>query len=79
MKNKKMIGALIAGLFILLYYGFLLGVVILGQIHSYEKIPVFLFILIVGALLIPIIGIISVLIMRMKEIEKGEEEEAKKY
>lgn len=77
--KKKIIGALLAGGFVILYYGVLLNITYQAGFFSDSDVPKLFIIIILGAFLIPIIGISVALISRMKEINSGEEEEAKKY
>jgi len=71
--NKKIIGAVISALIIILIYGSIFLFVLNDAILSYD----FLFVLIiVGSI---ILGVVISLIGRIKEIKSGEEEESKKY
>ena len=79
MKKKKIIGALLSGVFIL---SILLTSIISTcylQITTDEKFPIPLFILVISIFLILSISIIISIIMRIKEIKENEEEEASKY
>ena len=51
----------------------------LFSITEVDKMPIPLFIIMVIIVLMPIIGIIASLIIRIKEIKNNEEEEASKY
>ena len=79
MKSKKIWGAALAGLSVILYYGILLWIVISADIQADDKMPISIFIIVVGAFLIPIIGVLIAFLIRLQEIKSGEEEEAKKY
>ncbi len=79
MNGKKIGGAVLAGLFVILYYGILLGIILLSELSASEKMPLWLFLFIIFIFSVPLIGIIMALIMRVHEIKCGEEEEAKKY
>ncbi|MBP5678993.1 MAG: hypothetical protein J6X28_04120 [Bacilli bacterium] len=76
--KKKKIGALVCALAVILYFAFLLAIFISTGIFS-KDIPMPFFIFIIIMLCIPLVGIIVSLVLRMKEIDSGEEEEAKKY
>jgi len=75
MNIKKIIGCVLSGGFVLLYYVFLFFFII----NFYHEIPISFFIFLSFLFLVPIIGIVCVLVMRFLEIRSGEEEEAKKY
>ena len=77
--KKKLLGAIIPGIIIIAYLALVLFVVIFSQMSAVEKMPVGVFIYLLIALCIPFIGIIAALFLRIREIENGEEEEAKKY
>ena len=79
MKSKKIWGAALAGLSVILYYGILLWVIISADFHADDKMPMSILIIIIGAFLIPIVGVLIALMIRLQEIQSGEEEEAKKY
>lgn len=80
MKNKKkIIGAVLSSLVYVSFIAIYLGLIIYFQITETEKIPTFFFILLVTVLLVPIVGIIINLIMRINEIKNGEEEKSSKY
>lgn len=72
---NKIIGCVLSGGFVLLYYIFLFSVIL----FSYNEMPISIFLLFIILFLVPIIGIVCVLFMRISEIRSGEEEEAKKY
>ncbi len=72
---NKIIGCVLSGGFVLLYYIFLFSVIL----FSYNEMPISMFLLFIILFLVPIIGIVCVLFMRINEIRSGEEEEAKKY
>jgi uncharacterized membrane protein (DUF485 family) len=78
-KKKKSLGALLAGILVILYFGFFLFISISGGLFTDPEIPKFVIIVILFAFLLPIIGVIIALVSRMREINSGEEEEAKKY
>ena len=72
---NKIIGCVLSGGFVLLYYIFLFSVIL----FFYNEMPISMFLLFIILFLVPIIGIVCVLFMRINEIRSGEEEEAKKY
>ena len=75
MNHKKILGAVLAGLSVILYYIILIGIVVsTGELFDS---PIFLILLLL--LGIPLFGITLSLILRIQEIKGGEEEEAKKY
>ncbi|MBQ6494719.1 MAG: hypothetical protein IJI49_01810 [Bacilli bacterium] len=77
--NKKILGAVLSSLFfsgIMILY---LIMIIYFQTTKTDKMPLPFFIFILLFLLIPIIGIITSLIQRIKEIKNKEEEESSKY
>ena len=78
-KKKKSLGALLAGILVILYFGFFLFVTISAGLFTDPEIPKFVIIIILFAFLLPVIGVIIALVSRMREINSGEEEEAKKY
>ena len=78
-QKKKIIGALLAGCLVILYYGALLFITAQAGLFSDQDIPRFIVIIILVAFLIPVIGVTVALVSRMQEISSGEEEEAKKY
>ena len=76
-RNKKIMGAIISSL----AYGLLLIFVGITVLYAEitDPIPFFIFIIIELIILIPLIAIIYNLIVRIKEIKGGEEDEASKY
>lgn len=77
--KKKILGAVLSSLVYTLFIAMYLTLIIYFQITETEKIPAFIFVLLVIVLSVPIIGIISNLIMRINEIKSGEEEKSSKY
>lgn len=75
-RKKKLGPAIAAGVVIL----FLLAMVVL-MIWAYtmEPMPLWTLLIMVCSLLLPIVGISIALVQRFKEIEGGEEDEARKY
>lgn len=77
--NKKILGAILSSTFFLCVMLLFLIMIIYFQITEVDKMPIPLFIIMVIIVLMPIIGIIASLIIRIKEIKNNEEEEASKY
>jgi len=75
--RKKKIGSIVAasvfGLFILGMIGLLLWM------NSLEGAPIGIIIFYIGALVLVLVGVITALYLRLKEIKGGEEDEAAKY
>lgn len=78
MNKKKILGAVLSGVLALLYFGAVFFLFTFLGITT-KDIPLPLFIVIIIFLLIPLFGIVIALMSRIKEINSGEEEEAKKY
>jgi len=76
--NKKLWGAIVSASVFILYFGSLFLIFTLAGITT-KDLPLPLFFIILLFLAIPLIGIILALIFRIKEINSGEEEDAKKY
>ena len=71
--NKKIVGAILSALIIILIYGSIFLFVLNDIVLGYD----FLFLLIIISAII--LGVVISLIGRIKEIKNGEEEKAKKY
>lgn len=78
-KKKKIVSAVTSSLVFSAFFLFIGGIITYFQITEAEKMPWILFIFIMFIFIIPVIGIIYNLIIRIKEIMKGEEDEASKY
>ena len=78
MNKKKLWGAILSALAFILYFGLLLAIFTVAGITT-QDLPLPFFILVIFFLTIPLVGITVALILRIKEIKNGEEEEAKKY
>ena len=77
--KKKIMGAIIsAGLFSGLFI-FLIAVISYFEFTESEKIPWFIYSFLMLILLLPILAVLYNLVMRIKEILGGEEDEASKY
>ena len=77
--KKKIVGAVLSSLVYTFFIVMYLTLIIYFQITDTDKIPAFIFVLLVIVLSVPIIGIIINLIMRINEIKSGEEEKSSKY
>lgn len=78
-KSRKIRGAIFSSLVFSLFFIALSGIIVYFQLTEVEKMPCFLFYFVIIILLIPIFGIAYNLAIRIKEINKGEEDEASKY
>ena len=78
-KKNKIIGAILSSTLFSLFFVFIIGIMFYFQITEADKCPWLLFWFIIIMLFIPIVGIFINLINRIKEIKKGEEDEASKY
>lgn len=78
-KSRKIRGAILSSLVFSLFFLALSGMVTYFQFTEAEKMPWFLFWFVVFLLLIPVFGIVYNLVIRINEIDKGEEDEASKY
>lgn len=77
--TKKIIGALISSLVFASFFLFILGILTYFQFTENDPMPMILYSFFVFVLGIPIVGAIYNLIIRIKEIKGGEEDEASKY
>ena len=78
-KKKKIIGAILSSAIFSLFFLFIAGIITYFQVTEVEKMPWFLYSFLMLLFLFPLIGIIYNLIVRIKEINGGEEDEASKY
>lgn len=78
-KTKKIIAAIIASLFFIIFFGSIVGVISYFQFTEDDKIPWILYFVIIILFGLPLYGIVYNLYSRIKEILKGEEDEASKY
>lgn len=76
--NKKLVGAILSGTAFILYYVILFAVFVYAGFITADM-PVSIFLIISFLLLIPLVGIVLALVLRIREIQNGEEEEAEKY
>ncbi len=77
--SKKIQGAILSSAIFSFLFLFLMGLITYFQWIEEEKMPWFLYAFFLLVLGIPIIGIVYNLIERIREIKKGEEDEASKY
>lgn len=78
-KKKKIIGAILSSAIFSLFFLFIAGIITYFQVTEVEKMPWFFYSFLMLLFLFPLIGIIYNLIVRIKEINGGEEDEASKY
>lgn len=78
-KSKKIIGAICSSIVFSLFFVFMIGLFIYFQNTETEQLPWILFSFFMVIFGLPIVGIIYNLIIRIKEIKGGEEDEASKY
>ncbi len=78
-KKSEIITTLISALLFMLFFVALILILSYFEITEEDKMPIILFIFFIVILLIPILCTIYNLIERIKEILKGEEDEASKY
>ncbi len=77
--KKKIRGAILSSLIFGFFFLSLVGMIVYFQLTEVEKMPWFVFFFVIFMLMIPVLGIIYNLIIRIKEIKGGEEDEASKY
>lgn len=78
-KKKKIQGAIFSSIIFSFFFLFILGIVTYFQFTDIDKMPWILYVFFVLIFIFPLFGIIINLIDRIKEINKGEEDEASKY
>lgn len=78
-KIKKIKGAIISSLIFSLFFIFIAVIITYFQFTELDKMPWILYIFIMVIFIFPIVGIVYNLIVRIKEINGGEEDEASKY
>ncbi len=78
-KRKKINGAIISSLIFSLFFIFIASIISYFQFTEAEKMPWILYVFFILIFLIPIVSIIYNLMIRIKEINGGEEDEASKY
>ena len=78
-KKRRIIGAIISSLVFSIFFIFLASMILFFQLTKEEQIPWIIFAFLEFIFLLPITGIFYNLIVRIKEINGGEEDEASKY
>lgn len=78
-KCKKIIGAIISSIVFLMFFGSLIGVISYFQFTESDAIPLPIYLFLIMLLGIPFISMLYNLLIRIKEIIGGEEDEASKY
>ena len=78
-KSEKIIGAILSSIIFSLFFVFMIVLFVYLQNAETDKLPWLLFWFFIIIFSLPIIGIIYNLIIRIKEIKGGEEDEASKY
>lgn len=78
-KKKKIEGAIISSLIFSLFFIFMAGIITYFQFTELDKMPWILYAFCMFIFIVPLFGIIYNLIIRIKEINGGEEDEASKY
>lgn len=78
-KKKKILGAVISSCCFSIFFIFLASMILFFQLTESDKMPWIIFAFMEFIFLIPITGIFYNLIVRIKEINGGEEDEASKY
>lgn len=77
--QRKISGAILSSLLFSVLFLFLIGMISYFQFSETDKMPWILYGFFMFILFVPIIGIFTNLILRIKEINGGEEDEASKY
>ena len=78
-QTKKITGAIASSIIFILLFIFLIGLITYFQLTEEEKMPIALYIFVIGIFIVPLFGVITNLFIRIKEIKGGEEDEASKY
>ena len=78
-KGKEILSTCISSLIFMSFFIFLIVIITYFEIVEDDKMPIILYIFFLIILLFPVFGIIYNLGERLKEIKKGEEDEASKY
>lgn len=78
-KKKKIYGAVLSTIVFNILFLFLIGIITYFQLTETEQMPWILYTFFIFMFIFPIIGTIINLVDRIKEINKGEEDEASKY
>lgn len=78
-KRKKIWGAVFSSFVFSIFFIFLVSIISYFQFTEADKMPWILYIFLIAIFMVPIIGIVYNLVLRIKEINGGEEDEASKY
>ena len=78
-KRKKIMGAIISSLLFSLIFLLVVGVITYFEFFSGEPIPIFVYLFLIIIFLLPVMAVLYNLVIRIKEILGGEEDEASKY
>lgn len=78
-KRKKIVGAILSSFLFGLFFLFLAGMITYLQMIETDKMPWIVYWFLMIIFIFPVIGIVYNLVIRMKEIKRGEEDEASKY
>lgn len=78
-KKKKIVGAILSSIIFSMLFMFIGGMITYFQFTEAEKIPWILYMFLMVIFLFPIVSIVYNLVIRIKEINEGEEDEASKY
>lgn len=78
-RAKKISGAIVSSVIFVLIFIFLAGIITYFQVTEVEKMPMALYVFVMGVFIVPMVSVIINLVTRIKEIKGGEEDEASKY
>jgi len=78
-KKRKIRGAMLSSSIFSLFFIFIVTIISYFQFTEPEKMPWIVYMILMLLLLMPVIGIVYNLIIRIREINGGEEDEASKY
>ena len=77
--NRKILGAISSGVFFSLFFVIMIGIITYFQFTLEDNIPLVIYFFLIVILSIPLVSVIINIIVRIKEIKGGEEDEASKY
>ena len=78
-KRKKIVGAILSSFLFGLFFLFLVGMITYFQMIETDKMPWILYWFLMVLFAFPVIGIVYNLVVRIKEIKGGEEDDLSKY
>ena len=78
-KSKKIRGAIVSSLVFSSFFLFLVGIISYFQFTEMDRIPWIIYIFLILLFLFRVVGIVYNLVIRIREIQGGEEDEASKY